>query len=109
MKINIASYADHRTDDLKARYEAIELARLPQIEVRPVRPPTYNCSSMDYARWLENNLQTLTDYWNALVTTDGIGPLGEEDLFIFCMIQHESEQDRMEELKRCYGSKGDQP
>lgn len=108
VSFNIASYADHRTDDLKARYEAIEIARIPKIEVKPIQRPNYcNRNIADYARWAEQNLQSLLNYWNALLTADGSGPLGEDDFFIFCTCQHESERDRADELRRCYKNYGD--
>lgn len=79
-------------------------AQLREITVMPIQRPTYCNTSMDYARWLENNLQTLTDYWNSLITADGAGPINEDDFFVFTLVQHECEQDRMDELRRCYGS-----
>lgn len=109
VKFNCVGFVDRRTDDLKARYELIEIARIPQIEVRPIVKPIYNCVRMDFAHWLENNRQTLADYFNELVTADGLGPLSEDDHFLFCVVQHEREMDRMEELKRCYGSRGNLP
>lgn len=108
VRFNIASYADHRTPDLKARYELIEIARVPQIEVRPVQRPIYcNRNIADYGRWAEQNLQTLLNYWNQLLSADGAGPLGEDDVFVFCVVQWESERERMEELRRCYKNYGD--
>lgn len=77
------------------------------ITVAPIQRPNYNSTRMDYARWLENNVQTLADYFNELVTADGAGPLGEDDFFLFTRVQYDSEQDRMEELRRCYKSYGD--
>lgn len=107
VKFNCVGFVDRRTDDLKARYDLIESARIPQIEVRPIQRPIYNSIRMDYARWLENNLQTLADYFNDLISADGAGPLGEDDFFLFTRVQHDSERDRMEELRRCYKSYGD--
>lgn len=77
---------------------------LPLITVTPIQRPQYNSTQKDYARWYQNNEQALVDYWNALITTDGAGPLSEEDFFIFCRVQHDCELDRMEEFGRSYGS-----
>lgn len=83
-------------------------ALLKPITVKPVSRPIYrNTHVLDYGHWLAQNLQALTDYWNDLVTSDGVGPIGEEDFFIFCRIQHDRELDRREEYKRCYGSMRD--
>lgn len=77
---------------------------MPLIEVRPIQRPTYRSTNIrDYARWVEDNQQALTEYWNLLLC-DGSGPLGEDDFFIFTVVQHESELDHMEELKRCYNT-----
>lgn len=85
------------------------LAPLAPITVKPIQRPNFNNTRMDYGRWLENNLQVLADYFNELVTADGAGPLGEDDFFLFTRVQHDCEQDRMEEFKRCYGPRGDRP
>ena len=78
---------------------------IPLITVTPILRPTYcNRHIADYGRWFQNNERTLTDYWNLLITGDGAGPLGEDDFFLFCRVQHDCEQDRMEEMKRCYNS-----
>lgn len=82
---------------------------LARIEVRPIQRPVYNNTQIrDYARWLENNQQSLAEYWNTLVSEDGLGPLGEDDFFLFCVCQHDFERDRMEELKRCYNTWGNE-
>ncbi len=76
----------------------------PLITVTPIRRPVYNSTQKDYARWVENNMQTLVDYFNTLITVDGAGPFSEDDFFIFCRVQHDCEIDRMDELKRCYNT-----
>jgi hypothetical protein len=108
VKFNMVGYTDRRTDDLKARYETIEIARLKPIEVRPISVPFYNNRCMDFGPWLETNRLALTDYFNALMAPEGLGPLGEDDFFLFARIQHERAKDYDEEMNRCYGSKGDQ-
>lgn len=109
VKINCVGFVDRRTDDLKARYETIEIARLKPIEVRPIsRPILNNTRIQDFGPWLETNRLALTDYFNALMGPEGLGPLGEDDFFIFTRIQHERELDHIEELGRCYGSKDNQ-
>jgi hypothetical protein len=94
--------------DLRLLPQGAEMNALPKIEVWPIRHPIYrNTHIADYGQWSVMNLQALTDYWNALVSPDAAGPLGEDDFFIFCRIQHERELDHVEELRRCYGSNGD--
>lgn len=69
---------------------------LATIEIRPIQRPTYNNTRIrDYALWLETNILTLTDYWNDLVSEDGVGPISEDDMFYFCLAQYESERDRV--------------
>lgn len=112
VSFNIVGFTDRRTEDLKERGEAIERRReltVQPIAAKPIERPNFFARHVnDYASWVTDNQQTLVDYWNALLC-DGVGPLGEDDFFLFCVIQHEREMDRMEELKRCYGSRGDQP
>lgn len=108
IKFNCIGFVDRRTDELKALGDSLERRReipvLQPITVTPIqRPIYYSWHIRDYARWVEDNQQELVDYWNLLMC-DGAGPLGEDDFFIFCCCQHEAERDRMEELKRCYGS-----
>jgi hypothetical protein len=114
VSFNIRGYVDRRTQDLKERGDAIEIRRTPEIvapkpiTVKPVSRPIFrNTHISDYGQWSVMNLQALTDYWNSLLTADGAGPLGEDDFFIFCRIQHERELDQREEYKRCYGSMRD--
>lgn len=115
VSFNIRGYVDRRTQELKERGDAIELRRTPEIvapkpiTVKPISRPIFcNRGVSDFATWLETNRLALTDYFNSLMGPDGLGPLGEDDFFIFARIQHERELDQMEEYKRCYGSKGDQ-
>ncbi len=112
VSFNIVGYVDRRTAELKERGEAIEQRRieaLKPITVKPVTRPIFrNTHIADFAQWYAMNLLALVDYWNELVTPDGLGPLGDDDFFQFSRIQHERELDHVEELRRCYGSKGDQ-
>lgn len=109
VKFNVVGYVDRRTDDLKSRYDNIEIARLKPVDVRPIQRPNFNNACVyDFGSWLETNRLALTDYFNALMGPEGLGPLGEDDFFIFTRIQHEREMDHIEEMGRCYGSKGDQ-
>jgi hypothetical protein len=111
VSFNIRGYIDRRTDELKERGDALEQRRievLKPITVKPIARPIYrNTHIADYGQWSAMNLQALTDYWNALVTPDALGPLGEDDFFIFCRIQHERELDQRDEYKRAYGSTRD--
>lgn len=111
VSFNIVGFVDRRTDELKERGEAIEHRRtesLKPITIKPItRPQFRNTHIRDYGQWSVMNLQALADYWNELMSPEGAGPLGEDDFFIFCRIQHERELDHVEELRRCYGSNGD--
>jgi hypothetical protein len=106
VKFNVVGYVDRRTDDLKQRGDALEqrqIEALQPITIKSVSRPIYrNTHICDYAQWSAMNLQTLTDYWNSLVTPDGMGPLGEEDFHLFCVCQHHAEQDRVKELREAY-------
>jgi hypothetical protein len=113
VSFNIRGYVDRRTQELKERGAAIEVRReivAPKpITVKPIsRPILNNTRILDFGTWLETNRLALTDYFNSLMGPDGLGPLGEDDFFIFTRIQHERELDTRDEYKRCYGSKGDQ-
>lgn len=111
VSFNIRGFIDRRSDELKERGNALEQRQLEAakpITVKPVvRPIFRNTHIADYGSWLQQNLQALTDYWNALVTPDALGPLGEDDFHIFSLIQHERELDQQEEYKRAYGSMRD--
>jgi hypothetical protein len=106
VKFNCVGYVDRRTDDLKQRGDALEQRQseaLQPITIKPVSRPIYrNTHIHDYGQWSQQNHQALLDYWNQLVTPDGLGPLGEEDFFLFTRIQHEAEQERMKELRESY-------
>jgi hypothetical protein len=106
VKFNVVGYVDRRTDDLKQRGDALEqrqIEALQPITVKSISRPIYrNTHIHDYAQWSQHNQQVLLDFWNQLVTPDGMGPLGEEDFFLFTRIQHEREQDRMKELREAY-------
>jgi hypothetical protein len=109
VKFNVVGFVDRRTDDLKSRYETIEIARRKPITVKPISRPIFNNTRIqDFGTWLETNRLALTDYFNSLMGPEGLGPLGEDDFFIFSRVQHERELDTRDEYKRCYGSKGDQ-
>jgi hypothetical protein len=104
--IRCPGFHDRRTDDLKQRGDAIEERRLEApkiISTKPVSCPIYRDTHIfDYGTWLQMNLQVLTDYWNALVTPDALGPLGEEDFHIFCLVQWDREQDYIKEMREAY-------
>lgn len=106
VSFNVVGYTDRRTDDLKQRGDALEqrqIEALKPITAKPVSRPIYrNTHICDYAQWSQHNQQVLLDYWNQLVTPDGLGPLGEEDFFLFTLVQHEAEQDRVKELREAY-------
>src|SRR3954463_3988487 len=100
VSFTIRGYIDRRTDELKERGDAIELRRAPEIvapkpiTVKPISRPIFNNTRIhDFGTWLETNRLALTDYFNSLMGPEGLGPLGEEDFFIFSRIQHERELD----------------
>lgn len=74
------------------------------ITVMPIQLPVYcNINVRDREQWLFDNAQTLLEYWEALGASDP-EPVPVEDFCLFGFVQYERELDRMDELKRCYGS-----